>query len=338
MAGVIASLNLLHQSFDEPNSSKSKMETQIKEEDNNESGSCKLPCSITSKAKQQSITRRKSEEKYYHGGNTAFVSRVLWKELGFEGGTFKLLVAVVHGVLLEYGFIGFDPSSGTLVDRLLIPEEWPSSTTCEDLRFTYTLSEFLQANQDDHSSSLKVTSDLTVVLQFQKIKNYCCLVSSPWRSTVSSKCSRPKTYHYRAELLVGICRAGIDFLCNVNKSSCTEWQALDMLNTVKDKLAVPLSVSLRAKAGLRGPPFIDLPRHLQLRILELLPAADIAKLGCVSRALNLLSRDNDLWKKKFIDKFGSDWRKIFFHVFRTRFVCVDPPPPPNYRRKLNFRR
>ncbi|EXB83243.1 hypothetical protein L484_011537 [Morus notabilis] len=32
-----------------------------------------------------------------------FLSRVLWKELGFDGGEFKQLAAIVHGVLLESG-------------------------------------------------------------------------------------------------------------------------------------------------------------------------------------------------------------------------------------------
>ncbi|CAK9140827.1 unnamed protein product [Ilex paraguariensis] len=57
------------------------------------------------------------------------------EELGDDGGRdHKLLVIVVHAVLLESSFVGFDPVSNIEVHGFQFPNEWPSSAIRMSLR------------------------------------------------------------------------------------------------------------------------------------------------------------------------------------------------------------
>ena len=48
---------------------------------------------------------------------------------------------------------------------------------------------------------------------------------------------------------------------------------------------------------------------LQMKILELLPAEDIAKVGCVCKESRDLVDDEELWKQLVLDEFVHD---LFF--------------------------
>ncbi|XP_062104251.1 putative F-box protein At1g23770 [Humulus lupulus] len=70
--------------------------------------------------------------------------------------------------------------------------------------------------------------------------------------------------------------------------------------TYRDELVLPLLIDLCAKVGFPCPPcFMGLPSKLKLKILELLPGHQIARMGCVSKELHHLSSNNNLWKTKF---------------------------------------
>lgn len=253
--------------------------------------------------KASAVKEKSQKEKDYGGDPCLFLSRVLWRELGFDGGEFKQLAVVVHGVLLESGFVGFDPELGKRVDRLDIADGWPWTMSAE-FRFTYTLSEILQANQDDHGSELAVPPDQTLVLKYFRTRGWV---------NVSGLCSSIdfyKTTHTTLDVLSNL--PAIGYLSGKSKFSKCKKKAYELWKTVKAQLALPLLIDLRKKAGLPDLPchFMGLTKQLKLRILGFLPSKDVAKVGCVCRELNHLSRDGDLWKK-FGDKFGSDWKQIF---------------------------
>lgn len=48
---------------------------------------------------------------------------------------------------------------------------------------------------------------------------------------------------------------------------------------------------------------MQLPSVLQMKILELLPAEDIAKVSCVCKELRDLVDEDELWKQLVLDEF-----------------------------------
>ncbi|WCJ36347.1 F-box family protein [Euphorbia peplus] len=75
---------------------------------------------------------------------------------------------------------------------------------------------------------------------------------------------------------------------------------------VKDGLALPLLMDLCEKTGLELPPcLIRLPKDLMFRIIELLPGQDIRRVACVCKDMSYLSSNNELWKKKYMSRFGN---------------------------------
>ncbi|CAB4290748.1 unnamed protein product [Prunus armeniaca] len=75
-------------------------------------------------------------------------------------------------------------------------------------------------------------------------------------------------------------------------------------NVVKDEIVLPLSFDLCKKVGLPAPAsFMQLP--------SVLPAEDIAKVGCVCKESRELVDDEELWKQLVLDEFVHD---LFFSL------------------------
>lgn len=153
------------------------------------------------------------------GDPCLFLSRVLWKELGFEGGEFKQLAAIVHGVLLESGFVGFDPSLRKRVDRLDIPDGWPWTESAE-FRYTYTLFEILQANQDDHGPEIPTNQT-----------RFLSILGSGSASTSGLSRVQEMTIKYPICLSLTKSLSAIGFLSGKSKK-----QAYELWKSVKDEL------------------------------------------------------------------------------------------------------
>lgn len=93
---------------------------------------------------------------------------------------------------------------------------------------------------------------------------------------------------------------------DVKASSSHDMCVFELWRIVKDRLSMPVLTSLCEKTGLPSPPsLILLPTELKLKILEFLPAVDVAKLGCVCTEFRFLSVNDELWKKKYADELGS---------------------------------
>ncbi|KAK9715500.1 hypothetical protein RND81_06G168800 [Saponaria officinalis] len=218
------------------------------------------------------------------------------KEVGdaaANGGNHKLLVIAVHAVLLESGFVGWVSS----------PDEWPSSAFGISLHYTLPEREVVE----------------TVVLKFQTLGKY-----------VNVYGSLPKKGS-------GIHRVSLDepkfipALSYVWKTSdhtdSTNREIFEFWKVVKDGLSYPLLIELCEQVGFVPPPcFMLLPTELKLKILKALPAADVAKVTCVSSELLFVASNNDLWKMKCEEEFGnaasskndSQWKAKFGSLWDER--------------------
>ncbi|KAK9677337.1 hypothetical protein RND81_11G137300 [Saponaria officinalis] len=261
-----------------------------------------------------------------------FLKNVYVKEVGdaaANGSNHKLLVIAVHAVLLESGFVGYDPVSGMKVDGFHLPDEWPSSAFGISLH--YTLPEI---------SSREVVE--AVVLKFQTLGKYVNVYGS-----LPSKGS-------------GIHRVCLDepkfipALSYVWKKSdhndstklYPNQEIFEFWKVVKDRLSYPLLIELCERVGFVPPPcFMILPTELKLKIFEALPATDVAKVACVSSELHFVASNNDLWKLKYEEEFGngassqndSQWKAKFGLSWvvrkKRKSVCVPLQlrEPPHFR-------
>ncbi|PON86836.1 Nuclear pore localization protein [Trema orientale] len=236
--------------------------------------------------------------------------RVLNEGLGEDGRDHKLMVIGVHSVFLESGFVGFDSVSGTPVDgcrRLL--DNWRPSMAFT-LSFHYTLPEIL-SNEGSTASYVIETAALKFQIMGRFVNVFGSLTSGG--SGTHRVCLDEHKF--------------VPSISSVSSNGDSEREVYEFWKTVKDGLALPLLIDLCAKAGLPSPPcFMRLPSELQLKILEFLPGNDIARMGCVSKELQYLSCNGDLWKKKFEEEFGSKagshvpfhWKKKFATYWRSR--------------------
>ncbi|CAL5379195.1 unnamed protein product [Camellia sinensis] len=245
-----------------------------------------------------------------------FLMKVFKNEVGERrGGDHKLLVIAVHAVLLESGFIAFDPVLKRKIEGFYLPDERPSFAFTMSL--SYTLPELIVQG----SSAVE-----TVVLKFQRLGNYVCIYGSLTKngSGIYRLCLDENRLVRDLNVMWGILES-IDK--GIFLDIYPERQVFEFWNNVKDRLALPLLVDLCDKAGLASPPcFMRLPSDLKLKIFESLHGVDIAKVGCVCSELRDLSSNDDLWKQKVVDQFGhvegsqegSHWKEKFSNSWETR--------------------
>lgn len=221
-------------------------------------------------------------------GKSCSIPRFLRKILDAEihnpsnGRNHRLLILAVHAVFLESGFVSLEPPS----------------LSAPMVRIQYTLPALLNSS----GNSLNVG---TVVLKFQTLGKFlsiygCYLNSkgSDWHHIAldTLKFLPCLDYVYRG------------FSCQDDGSLEDVYERIffEFWKVVKDGLSIPLLITLCNETGLQPPPcFMLLPTELKLRILEYLPGVDVAKVECVCSELKYLSSSDDLWRKKFEEKFGA---------------------------------
>ncbi|KAK6916303.1 hypothetical protein RJ641_019164 [Dillenia turbinata] len=244
--------------------------------------------------------------------NFPLLLRKLFREetndLGFHH---KLFVISVHAVMLDSGFVGFNLSSGKKIDGFRLPEglDMCSSTIC----LWYTFPNLLAT-----SKSNAIEPIVLKLHSFGKRVNiFGSLVQN--RSSLYWTCMdklrfTPHFYHLwvKRHKMVEKVRAG-----DIRIQKIFEFWKM-----VKDRLALPLLTELCEKTGLVPPTnLMCLPTEVKLRILQLLPAADLAKIGIVSHELRHLSLDEELWKQKFKEEFGEAATAAGGSNWKQRFMC-----------------
>ncbi|KAJ4824340.1 hypothetical protein Tsubulata_004303 [Turnera subulata] len=240
-----------------------------------------------------------------------FLRKVLRE--GFSGGgrDRNLLVAAIHAVFLESGFVRVDSVS----DRFEIPEEWPSR-----MSFSYTLPELVSGEGVVQSA----------VLKFQVLGRFVNVYGSLANggSGQYRLCLDESRFSRTLNLVWANCYENVRMAEeDASSKSNTEREVFEFWKTVKDGLALPLLIDLCVKAGLLPPAcMMLLPAELKLMILQLLPGVDVARMGCVCSELRYLSSNTDLWKKKYEEEFGSgsganavaNWKDKFASSWESR--------------------
>ncbi|KAH0977775.1 hypothetical protein GBA52_027494 [Prunus armeniaca] len=223
-----------------------------------------------------------------------FLKRVLREELGEDRSNHKLLVIAVHAAVLESGFVGFDSVSGMGSNRFHLADEWPR--TAITMSISYTLPEILK-NRGNNGNGVE-----GVMLKFQSLGRFVNVYGS-----LASGGAGP----YRVcldERRFGPIIESVWENRNVNERDgfVSEREVFEFWKIVKDGITLPLLIDLCAKAGLPAPPsLMRLPPELKMKILEPLSGVDIAKVGGVCKELRNLANNDELWKKKYAEEFGS---------------------------------
>ncbi|XP_050364393.1 F-box protein SKIP22-like [Argentina anserina] len=223
-----------------------------------------------------------------------FLRRVMREELAEDRSDHKLLVIALHAVLSESRFVRFDSVSGELSDRFCLPKEWPA--VAYTLSLSYTLPEILQARGGGKMEA--------VVLKVQTLGQFVNVYGS---LAAGGGGGGP----YRVSLDVRRFAPMLDFVWGCRNVSddevfVPEVEIFEFWRIVKDGITYPLLIDLCEKAGLPEPAsFVCLPLDLKMNILERLSGADIAKVGCACKELQNLANNDELWKQKFVEEFGS---------------------------------
>lgn len=251
-----------------------------------------------------------------------FLRKVLGEELGDDGRNHRLLAIAVHAVLLDSGFVGFDPVSKLRIDRFRLPDEWPSPVS-----ICYSLPELLSA---DGSSGSNFTD--YVVLKFQSLGHFFLVYGSLGNGGSGLHKLTLDEYRFVPTLDLVWAYCDKNESTNANKdgsfNSYPENEVFEFWKIVKHGLALPLLIDLCYKTGLNLPPcFISLPTDLKLKILELLPGVDLARMACVCSEMRYLASNNDLWKQKFEEEFKNwsvqmetpgNWKNLFRARWESR--------------------
>ncbi|XP_043711447.1 F-box protein SKIP22-like [Telopea speciosissima] len=242
-----------------------------------------------------------------------FMKKVFKEEAGNAGSNSKLLIIAVHAVLLESGFVCFDSATNQKIAGFSLPQGWASRACTVSVKYTVP---------DLFGSGGEVVE--AVVLKFQNLGKLVHVYGS---------LGKKGSDIYALSLDESLFMPSINFVwtnCDslaavtdkdeYDVKSTHEKKVFEFWKMVKDRLTLPLLVDLCEKTGLVSPPcFMLLPTELKIQILDFLPGADTAKIGCVCSELRYLSSNDDLWKHKFAKEFGfsaaegigGSWKKKF---------------------------
>ncbi|XP_039173286.1 F-box protein SKIP22-like [Eucalyptus grandis] len=184
-------------------------------------------------------------------------------------------------------------------DRFHLSDQWPS--TAFTMTLQYSLPELVARTQGLHVSE-------SVVLKFESLGHFISVYGRLAKAKLALR--RVCLNERRFAPIIDVMRVKGDDNVGVNEDGgslnlSSEKQVFEFWKIIKDGLALPLLIDLTERVGLPLPScFTCLPTELKLRIFELLPGIDLARVGCVSSELRYLASDNDLWKQKYVEEFG----------------------------------
>ncbi|KAJ0639554.1 putative F-box domain-containing protein [Helianthus annuus] len=240
-----------------------------------------------------------------------FLRKVFTEELrDSDGLNRKLLRVAVHAVLLESGFVEIDPASNMLKDgnNFGVKDNWYLASV------HYTLPEIIVPGGNVE----------TVKIKFQNLGKYCKVYGSLVNGTMvhSVLVDEDKLVPF-LNVVWANCGAVVATMAENNEIANVEpeKQVFEFWRKIKDGISLPLLIDLCEKAGLQAPPcFMQLPTELKLKILESLSGVEIAKVSCVCSELRYLASSDDLWKQKYIERFGNVAGLNSGTGFKTRFA------------------
>ncbi|XP_073034740.1 F-box protein SKIP22-like [Primulina eburnea] len=242
-----------------------------------------------------------------------YLRKVFMDELNDDRGRdHELTVVAIHAVFSESGFVRFDRNSIKQVGGFQF-NDWPSGSFMPSV--SYTLPDIV-ARGDGIDS---------IVLKFHSLGKFMSVYGSLRNESRGHGTHFLKLNEDQLVPLLNVVWAN----CGVTESlkgfgggvstTSPEKELFKFWRDVKDNLALPLLIGLCEKNGVALPPcFIRLPTDLKMKILELLPGVDVAKVSCVCSELRYIASSDDLWKLKFNEQFQNErtegyasWKKAF---------------------------
>ncbi|KAL2945263.1 F-box protein SKIP22 [Bienertia sinuspersici] len=228
----------------------------------------------------------------------SFLKKIFVKEVrdaAANGSDHKLLVIAVHAVLKESGFVVYDPILGRKVDGFHLADEWPC------LAFGMTLHYTLP----EASTSEGVE---TVVLKFQSLGKFVNIYGSlPKKGyRVHRLClDEPQFVPALSFVWKRSDYTGSENVVDGSRKLFPNHEIFEFWKIVKDGISYPLLIDVCEQMGILPPPcLMRLPTELKLKILESLPAIDVARVECVCSELRFVASNNDLWRLKYEEEFG----------------------------------
>jgi len=209
-----------------------------------------------------------------------FLQRLMNEEKGKSRGNLGRLAIAVHAVFVDYKFV--------------------LSSDCESL-FT------VQSQLSDLRYSIPNLEGPTAVIEFAVAGNTVTV-----SGYLSSDGDRSSVHRVCFDLL----KLAAPLISSLHGAICDsqERAIVEFWKEVRSKLAVPLRIDICHKNDIFLPAcFTCLPKVVKFRVLELVSAFDSAKIGCCCTELGLLCELDEIWKRRFEQKFGivSLWRKKY---------------------------
>uniref|UniRef100_A0A7N0U9J8 F-box domain-containing protein n=1 Tax=Kalanchoe fedtschenkoi TaxID=63787 RepID=A0A7N0U9J8_KALFE len=229
----------------------------------------------------------------------------------------SLLLAAVHAVLVDSGFVRLDPATGEPVYEFQVPGDGKPAGMALSLR--YTLDKLIELK-------IKSAAPETVVLKLHKLGGHLMVHGA--LVGIKNACYTLKLdeQHYGTKIETVLRKRGErveggggggGMLLNV----LHEGEVFNFYKEVKDKLALPLLIDLCEKAGLPQPPCLMLlPTDLKLKIFELVSGADLAKLACQCSELQYVTSNNSLWRIKYMLEFGNTGEENDSTNWKQRYI------------------
>lgn len=252
-----------------------------------------------------------------------FFRKVFSEELGDDSGRdHKLLVIAIHAVLLDSGFVAYDAVGRREINGFPFRNEWPLGLF--NVRLYYTLPEIM------NSASNVAVSIESVCLKFHSLGDSVMV----YGSLVNVRKSEVYRVSFEEGKLVPFLNV-VWANCGLNEEvgfdgqgsgTNAEKEVFQFWRRVKDLLALPMLIDLGEKSGFGLPAcFMRLPTEIKLKILESLPGLDVARVGCTCSELRYLSSSDELWKKKYAERFGDaakdgdegHWKRKFVRSWET---------------------
>lgn len=251
---------------------------------------------------------------------------VLTEEFADDRSNRERLVIAVHAMLLEAGFVVFDPISGTQSsERFHLLNKWPALDH-RTMWVPYTSPHILHdIKRESINNSYVIQAVRGIALRFQSRGDYFnvygCLIGH-----------RSATYWPQRHLCLHEERFGsaVEFFWenkNVGLQGRGLYRSVENLlfgfwKIVKDEIVLPFLIELRRnpgfpivlpfpiefgqKPGSASPTGImGLPSELKMKVLESLPGVDIVKLACVCKGMKNMVNDvigELLWRDKYYEE------------------------------------
>ncbi|KAM1031881.1 hypothetical protein ACFX2I_035523 [Malus domestica] len=257
---------------------------------------------------------------------------VLTEEFADDRSNRERLVIAVHAMLLEAGFVVFDPISGTQSsDRFHLLNKWPALDH-RTMWVPYTLPHILHdIKRESINNSYVIQAVRGIALRFQSKRDTGLPLTGLNAIYV---CMRKGRGLYRSveNLLFGFWK--------IVKDEIVLPFQIELGRNPGFPIVLPFPIEFGQKPGSASPTGImGLPSELKMKVLESLPGVDIVKLACVCKGMKNMVNDvidELLWRDKYYEEIERgvespakrrrgqrgevivEWKLLFVRIWKSK--------------------